>query len=308
MCRSNLASARQALIRLLAATSVAAALSVVSAGAAASTLTISGTPAPAVLAGSSYSFQPGVQGSSTVSFSVENKPAWATFTTTTGRLSGTPSSAAEGTYSGIVITASDGTSTASLASFSIKVVPAKPTISGTPTTAVIAGSAYSFTPSASASSSSGTVYFSIVNRPSWATFSETTGTLAGTPTTAEAGTFSGIVISAYSYDKSANLSSPNVSLAAFSITVQPGSDAATLHWTIPTENTNGTTLTNLAGFRISYGTAADELSQTVTVASPTSSSYVLSDLAAGTWYFAVEAYNTAGVFGPASNVESVAIQ
>jgi hypothetical protein len=306
MCRSNLASARQALIRLLAATSIAVALSVVSAGAAASTLTISGTPSPSVLAGSSYSFQPGVQGSSSVSFSVKDMPAWATFSTATGRLSGTPTSAAEGTYSGIVITASDGTSTASLASFSIKVVPAKPTISGTPTTSVIAGSAYSFTPSASGSG--GTVYFSIVNRPSWATFSDTTGTLAGTPTTAEAGTFSGIVISAYNYDKSANLSSPNVSLAAFSITVQPGSDAATLRWTIPTENTNGTTLTNLAGFRISYGTAADELSQSVTIASPTSSSYVLSDLAAGTWYFAVEAYNTAGIYGPASNVESVTIE
>ncbi|MFZ1906498.1 MAG: fibronectin type III domain-containing protein [Steroidobacteraceae bacterium] len=306
MCRSNLAWAGQALMRVLAATSVAAALSVVSTGAAASTLTISGTPSPSVLAGSSYSFQPGVQGSSSVSFSVHNMPAWATFSTATGRLSGTPSSAAEGTYSGIVITASAGTSTASLASFSIKVVPGKPTISGTPTTAVTAGSAYSFTPHASASS--GTVYFSIVNRPSWATFSETTGTLAGTPTTGEAGTFSNIVISAYSYDKSANLSSPNVSLAAFSITVQAGSDAATLHWTIPTENTNGTTLTNLAGFRINYGTAADELSQSVTVANPASSSYVLSDLAAGTWYFAVEAYNTAGVYGPASNVGSVTIQ
>lgn len=305
MCRSNLAWAGQALMRVLAATSVAAALSVVSTGAAASTLTISGTPSPSVLAGSSYSFQPGVQGSSTVSFSVQNKPAWATFTTSTGRLSGTPAIAAEGTYSGIVITASDGSSTASLASFSIKVVPAKPTISGTPATAATAGSAYSFTPSATASS--GTVYFSIVNRPSWATFSETTGTLAGTPTTAEAGTFSSIVISAYSYDKSANLSSPNVSLAAFSITVRPASDTATLQWTIPTENTNGTPLTNLAGFRINYGTAADNLSQSVTIANPESTSYVMSDLSAGTWYFAVEAYNTAGTFSPSSNVGSISV-
>jgi Putative Ig domain len=309
MCRSNLAGhtrARQALIRLLAATSVAASLSVVSTGAAASTLTISGSPSPSVLAGSAYAFQPSVQGSSTVSFSVQNLPGWATFSSANGRLSGTPSSAEEGTYSGIVITASDGTSTASLASFSIKVVPAKPTISGTPATAVTAGSAYTFTPSASAPSG-GTVYFSIVNRPAWATFSDTTGTLAGTPTTAEAGTFSDIVISAYSYDKSANLSSPNVSLAAFSITVAAGSDATTLTWTVPTENTNGTTLTNLAGYRISYGTAADDLSQSVTIANPATTSYVLSDLSAGTWYFAVEAYNTAGTFSPASNMGSATI-
>ena len=310
MCRFNLAGhmrARQALMRLLAATIVAASLSVVPAGAA-TTLTISGTPSPSVSAGRIYYFQPGVQSSSTVSFSVQNKPGWATFSSVNGRLSGTPSGAAIGTYTGIVITASDGTASASLPAFSIKVGPAEPTISGTPPTAVTAGSAYLFTPSASASS--GTVYFSIVNRPSWATFSDTTGTLAGTPTTAEVSTYSNIVIRAYSYDKSANLSSPNASLAAFSITVNAGSagsDAATLQWTRPTENTDGTSLTNLAGYRINYGSAADELSQSVTVANPATTSYVMSDLASGTWYFSVEAYNTAGTFSPASNMGSITI-
>jgi hypothetical protein len=308
MCRSNLAGhtrTRQALIRLLAATSVAASLSVVPAGASTTTLTISGSPSPSVQAGSIYYFQPGVEDSSVVSFSVQNKPGWATFSTANGRLSGTPSSAAVGTYTGIVITASDGTNSASLPAFSIKVVPAAPTISGTPATAVTAGSAYRFTPSASASF--GTVYFSILNRPSWATFSAATGTLAGTPTNAEAGTYSDIVIRAYSYDQSADLSSPNASLPAFSITVAPGSDAVTLQWTRPTQNTDGTTLTNLAGYRISYGTAADALSQSVTIANPATTSYVLSDLSAGTWYFAVEAYNTAGTYSPASNLGSTTI-
>lgn len=307
MCRSNLAGhtrARQALIRLLAATSVAASLSVVPAGAA-TTLTISGNPSPSVLSGSAYSFQPGVQDSLAVSFSVQNKPGWATFSSANGRLSGTPSGAAIGTYTGIVITASDGTASASLPAFSIKVVPPEPTISGTPPTAVTAGSAYLFTPSASASS--GTVYFSILNRPSWATFSVFNGTLAGTPTTAEASTYSNIIIKAYSYDQSANLASPNVSLPAFSITVNAGSEAATLQWTRPTENTDGTTLTNLAGYRINYGSAADELSQSVTVANPATTSYVMSDLASGTWYFSVEAYNTAGTFSPASNMGSITI-
>jgi hypothetical protein len=31
---------------------------------------------------------------------------------------------------------------------------------------------------------------------------------------------------------------------------------ATLSWTAPTENTDGTTLANLAGYRIRYGTSA----------------------------------------------------
>jgi hypothetical protein len=301
--RAGHARARQALIRLLAATSVAASLGGVPAGAEASTLTISGTPFPAVQAGTSYSFQPGVQGSSAVSFSVQNKPAWATFSSADGRLSGTPSSTAVGTYSGIVITASDGTSSAALPAFSIKVVPTKPTISGTPATAVTAGSAYRFTPSATASV--GTVYFSILNRPSWATFSVFTGTLAGTPTNADAGTYSDIVIRAYSYDKS--LASPDTSLAAFSITVGPGSDAVTLAWTVPTLNTNGTTITNLAGYRINYGTTSTELSQSVTIANPATTSYVVSDLSAGTWYFTVEAYNTDGTYSAASNVGSETI-
>jgi len=46
------------------------------------------------------------------------KPSWATFDTTTGLLSGL---AVKGTYSGIVITVSDGCATASLPAFSIKV-------------------------------------------------------------------------------------------------------------------------------------------------------------------------------------------
>jgi hypothetical protein len=308
MYRSNLARAGQVLVRLLAATSIAAALSIAPAGAT-TTLTISGSPSPSVSAGAVYYFQPGVQGSSAVTFSVQNKPAWATFSSTNGRLSGTPSSASVGTYSGIVITANDGTASAALPAFSIKVGPPKPTISGTPATAVTAGSAYTFTPSAS--DPVGTVYFSIVNLPSWATFSDSTGTLAGTPTNAEAGTYSGIVINAYSYDKSADLSSGNVSLPTFSITVGagsgPGSGSVTLGWTVPTENTNGTPLTNLAGYWILYGTSASQLNQSVNIGNPATTSYVVSNLSAGTWYFAVEAYNTAAVYSSLSNVGSTTV-
>jgi hypothetical protein len=305
MCRSNLARAGQALVRLLAATSIAASLSIAPVGAA-TTLTISGSPSPSVCEGSAYSFQPAVQGSSSVTYSVQNMPAWATFTTATGKLAGTPPAASVGTYSGIVITASDGTASAALPAFSIKVVPAKPTVSGTPATTITAGSAYTFTPTAS--DSAGTVYYSITNRPSWATFSGPTGTLSGTPTSAETGTYSGIVISAYSYDASANLSSPNVSLPAFSITVGAGSGSVTLAWTIPTENTNGTPLTNLAGFKVSYGTSASDLSQSATIANPGITSFVVNDLSAGTWYFAVEAYNTAGTYSSASNVGSTTVE
>jgi len=47
-----------------------------------------------------------------LTFSVQNKPAWATFSTTTGALTGSPTPA--GTYSNIVIGVTDGTASAAL--------------------------------------------------------------------------------------------------------------------------------------------------------------------------------------------------
>ncbi len=84
--------------------------------------TISGTPVTKINAGLLYSFQPTAAdfagNSATLTYSIQNKPSWATFSTTTGLLTGT---AVKGTYSGIVITVSDGCATASLPAFSIRV-------------------------------------------------------------------------------------------------------------------------------------------------------------------------------------------
>jgi hypothetical protein len=57
-----------------------------------------------------------------VSYSIKNKPSWATFDTTYGHLYGIPPTSAAGTYANIVISASDGISQASLPAFSIVVV------------------------------------------------------------------------------------------------------------------------------------------------------------------------------------------
>ena len=82
---------------------------------------ISGTPVTAVVSGSPYSFQPTATDADgdTLSFSISGKPAWASFSSTTGRLSGTP--ATSGSYSNIVISVSDGQASASLPAFSIQV-------------------------------------------------------------------------------------------------------------------------------------------------------------------------------------------
>jgi hypothetical protein len=84
---------------------------------------ITGTPAASVMAGSGYNFQPGATDADgdTLSFSISNKPAWASFSLVTGRLSGTPGTGNVGTYGNIVISATDGKASASLPAFSIKV-------------------------------------------------------------------------------------------------------------------------------------------------------------------------------------------
>jgi hypothetical protein len=182
--------------------------------------TISGTPPATATVGVLYSFQPSASGPTgdTLTFSISNKPSWATFDATSGLLSGKPTSSDVGTSAAITISVSDGTLSAQLNSFQIQVSNASstppnqpPTISGTPATTVQAGASYSFQPSAS-DPNGNTLTFSIVNQPSWATFSTSTGKLTGKPTSGNVGTTSGIVISVSD-------GSTSVSLAAFAITV-----------------------------------------------------------------------------------------
>ena len=55
--------------------------------------TISGAPATSVTAGQAYSFRPTAADADndTLGFSIQNRPTWATFSSVTGQLSGTPS-------------------------------------------------------------------------------------------------------------------------------------------------------------------------------------------------------------------------
>ena len=99
-----------------------------------------------------------------------------------------------------------------------------------------------------------------------------------------------------------------VSLPAFSITVtQPTNGSASLSWTPPTQNTDGSTITSLAGYRVQYGTSSGALTQTIQVANPGVASYVVTGLSSGTWYFAVRAYSSSGAESANSNVTSKTI-
>jgi hypothetical protein len=74
----------------------------------------------------------------------------------------------------------------------------------------------------------------------------------------------------------------------------------TLNWTPPTQNTDGTPLTNLAGYDIHYGTSSRNYTRSITVNNPGIATYVVSNLSPGTYYFSVAALNTDGTESPLS--------
>lgn len=258
---------------------------------------ISGTPATRVIAGSPYAFQPSASDpdGDTLTFTIQSKPVWASFSPTTGRLSGTPASTDVGTTSGIAILASDGRTVSSLPAFAIEVTATTttstnrpPTLSGTPPTSVVAGQPYAFQPTG-ADPDGDIIAYGISNRPAWASFSSTTGRLSGIPSASDVGTTSNIVIAVSDTQASA-------ALPAFSITVtQSASGSLTLDWIAPTTNTDGTPLTDLAGYQIQYGTTPTALTQSIRVANSGVTTYVVTNLSPGAWYFALAAYNAAGV-------------
>jgi len=173
-----------------------------------------------------------------------------------------------------------------------------PTVSGSPATSIAVGNSYSFQPFAQ-DPNGDTLSWSIANKPSWATFSTTTGKLSGTPLSS--GVFANIVITVSDGKSSATL--PGFTITA----AQTSLGSASLSWEAPTQNVDGTALVGLAGFRIVYGTSAGALNQTIEIANPSVSSYMLGNLTPATWYFAVKAYAANGAESALSAVGSKTI-
>ncbi|WP_369435801.1 Ig-like domain-containing protein [Vibrio cidicii] len=189
---------------------------------------ISGSPSTQVDEDSAYQFVPQASDNDpadTLTYSIANKPSWATFDTATGALSGTPSNSDVGTHAGIVISVSDGRVSASLPAFAITVnnVNDAPVISGSPATQVNEDSAYLFTPQVSDVDSQAFT-FSITNKPAWASFDAATGTLSGTPSNDDVGTYAGIVITVSDGSATATLNT-------FSIVVNNVNDAPSISGT-----------------------------------------------------------------------------
>jgi hypothetical protein len=269
---------------------------------------IQGAPAATVTAGESYVFVPTASDANgdTLTFSISNKPAWASFNTATGRLSGTPIESQVGSYPGISISVSDGALSASLPAFTITVETSvtpnsAPVISGNPASEVTVGSAYSFVPTAS-DADGDALTFSITNQPGWADFDTATGHLSGTPGEADVNVYNDIRITVSDGTDTSSLQ--------FSITVNTivlGS--ATLSWTPPTEYEDGSNLgDDLAGFKIYWGTVSGNYPNSVTINNASVSTYTVDNLAPGTYEFVATSFNAAGVESVFSSPATKTIQ
>ncbi len=182
--------------------------------------------------------------------------------------------------------------------------PAPVTLTGTPASSVTVGQNYLFQPTVSGGG--GVVTFSIKGQPAWATFDPDTGVLTGKPAAANVGTSGAITITGSNGSTSASIGPFTIAVQAAPV-APPATGTASLSWVAPTLNTDGTPVTDLAGYHIYYGTNATQLTTTVTISNASETSYVVSGLAPGTYYFAVVAYNSAGVDSPESNVGSKTI-
>lgn len=97
------------------------------------------------------------------------------------------------------------------------------------------------------------------------------------------------------------------SSATYSLACTWGFGSATLSWTAPTQNTDGTALTDLAAYKFYYGTSSGDYSDMVRVDNPGITTYVIDNLAPATYYFVATATNDAGIESRFSNEVTKAV-
>lgn len=235
--------------------------------------TISGSAPTTGTVGQLYSFTPTASDADgdPLTFEVIARPPWAgwAFDTATGRMSGTPSTAR--THTGIRIVVSDGREgTAELRLPTITIAASAPT----PVNCVV--SAYgAWTGGAWSACSNG---------------SQTrTETRTRTITTQPAN--GGTACPALTETRPATQPC-----------TPPVAGTASLRWAPPNQHTDGSSLSNLAGFRVVYGRTPGELTQTIQISNPSTTTYTVTNLASGTWYFAVKAYTSVGTESGLSNI------
>jgi len=175
-----------------------------------------------------------------------------------------------------------------------------PNISGSPRKAVKIGDTYSFTPTVVEADGDALTFY-LGNQPRWIDFNAKSGKLSGRPSLGDVGTYSNIQIAVSD-------GSTVVYLPSFSVNVtQSGSSSATVSWIPPTQNTDGSPLTNLAAYKIYYGVSEGNYPNQIRINNPGITRYVVDNLTPDTYYFVSTSINSDGVESRYSNVASKAI-
>jgi len=89
----------------------------------------------------------------------------------------------------------------------------------------------------------------------------------------------------------------------------PADKSVTFSWSPPTQNSDGSSITNLAGYTLHYGTSSQDYTGSIEITDPTKTSYTVSDggFPPGTYYFAISAYNAQQISSPLSGEISVTV-
>jgi len=174
-----------------------------------------------------------------------------------------------------------------------------PTITLTAKHSVLIGRELIIRPTASDRDGQALTY-SVSNKPAWMTFSASTGELRGTPSAGDVSNYDNIRVTVS--DGQAQVS---VTTSVSVVASAPG--RATLSWSAPAARTDGSPLTNLAGFRVYFGNSAGDLRYVIEIKDPGARSWVVEDLTGGTWYFAATAFDAANAESERSGVASKSI-
>ena len=150
---------------------------------------------------------------------------------------------------------------------------------------------YTFQPTAS-DADGNLLAFSIANKPGWASFSDTTGRLRGTPGDADAGLYDGILISVTDGLDTASL--PAFSIRVDAAGAQTGS--FTLSWTAPVSRADGTPLplSEIDGYRIYYGELSGSYPNSVEVADGAAETVTVTDVPVGDYRVVMTTYDVDG--------------
>jgi len=180
-----------------------------------------------------------------------------------------------------------------------------PTIGGDVVSEVRVGETYNWQPVA-ADPDGDAMRFSAVNLPPWATIDPTSGQITGTPGPTDVGVYESITITVAD-------SAQQAATSPFSITVfegevvEAGTGVASLRWELPPSKVDGSPLDDLAGYRILYGRTSDDLDRSVLIDNPATTSFDITSLSSGVWYFAVVAVNAGGLEGPPTTLATKSI-